>query len=208
MDSDWAQDHLQVIRTLMERSAVYRRALGPMMIYLGILGIVACVLGSIFNISTPRSFGFYWMAVSLAGLAGAYFLTRRQAMKDREEFWSPPTRRVTQAVLPPVLSGAVVGLMLTLTEPQEQIYSWAMPVTWMLFYGCAIHAAGFFMPRGIKMLGWLFIMGACSILLSSLGVSSRLPMQAGHVIMGVFFGGLQLFYGIYLFATEKPNRAP
>ena len=31
MESNWAAEHLQVIRTLMERSAVYRRALAPIM---------------------------------------------------------------------------------------------------------------------------------------------------------------------------------
>ena len=29
MESGWATDHLQVIRTLMERAALYRRALAP-----------------------------------------------------------------------------------------------------------------------------------------------------------------------------------
>ncbi|MDB6016752.1 MAG: hypothetical protein JWR19_1241, partial [Pedosphaera sp.] len=31
MKSDWAAEHLQTIRTLMERSAIYRRALAPVM---------------------------------------------------------------------------------------------------------------------------------------------------------------------------------
>src|SRR6266446_9747026 len=39
MESNWAAEHLQVIRTLMERSAVYRRALAPIMIFNGIVGV-------------------------------------------------------------------------------------------------------------------------------------------------------------------------
>ncbi len=41
MESDWAAEHLQVIRTLMERSAVYRRALAPVMTAAGVLGTLA-----------------------------------------------------------------------------------------------------------------------------------------------------------------------
>ena len=43
MESNWAAEHLQVIRTLMERSAVYRRALAPVMIFNGCLGCIAAV---------------------------------------------------------------------------------------------------------------------------------------------------------------------
>lgn len=206
MDPDWASQRLLEIRTLMERSAIYRRALAPIMLYLGILGLAGSVAGALLQFYTPVSFGLYWVVLSGLGILGAYFLARRQSMKDKEEFWSPPTKRVTQALLPPLLVGAVLGVMMILAEPDEKIFSWAVPVTWMLLYGCAVHAAGFFMPRGMKLLGWIFILGACSILLSSLSVSARLPIQMGHVIMGIFFGGLHLLYGIYLFVTDKPGR--
>ena len=35
---------------------------------------------------------------------------------------------------------------------------------WLLFYGCALHAAGFFMPRGMKWFGWIYIGLACGAL--------------------------------------------
>jgi hypothetical protein len=35
MDTNWAAEHLQTIRTLMERSALYRRALAPIMLCAG-----------------------------------------------------------------------------------------------------------------------------------------------------------------------------
>ena len=38
METNWAAEHLQVIRTLMERSAVYRRALAPIMTFNGAIG--------------------------------------------------------------------------------------------------------------------------------------------------------------------------
>ena len=39
MQTDWAGENLQVIRTLMERASLYRRALAPIMLTLGALGL-------------------------------------------------------------------------------------------------------------------------------------------------------------------------
>src|SRR4051812_41953420 len=107
MQSDWASENLQTIRTLMERSAVYRRALAPLMIALGIIGVIAAIVGFLLGAGTPRSFAVFWMLVSGIALAVAFLLVRRQALKDAEQFWSPPTRRVTQAIAPPLFAGLI-----------------------------------------------------------------------------------------------------
>src|SRR5260370_19012209 len=101
MESNWAAEHLQVIRTLMERSAVYRRALAPIMTFNGAIGSIAAGLGILLKLDSPRDFILYWAGVSVLALAGSFLLVRRQALKDAQPFWSPPTRRVTQAFLPP-----------------------------------------------------------------------------------------------------------
>lgn len=206
MDPDSAAERLQVIRTLMERSAIYRRALAPIMIYIGVLGLAASLVGALARIDHAFPFSLYWGAVSLLALLGAYFFARRQALRDKEEFWSPPTRRVTQALLPSLFVGAVLGAIFTFALGAQASFSWALPVTWILIYGCAMHAAGFFMPRGFKLFGWLFIMGGTSLCLSSLAVKVQLPYVSSHLIMGVFFGGLHLAYGIYLVATGEPDK--
>ena len=206
MDAESAAERLQVIRTLMERSAIYRRALAPIMTFLGILGMVASVAGALMQIDSALSFGVYWMAISTVGLIGAYLITRRQAIKDREPFWSPPTKRVTQALLPSLFVGAIIGVILTFTLGSQSGFTWALPVVWILLYGCALHAAGFFTPRGIRLLGWLFILGGCSLTLSSLSVGARLAYTQSHLIMGLFFGGLQLAYGIYVHFTDRPDN--
>src|SRR4051812_44932068 len=186
MDADSAAERLQVIRTLMERSAIYRRALGPIMTFLGVLGIIASIVGEVAQIEGAYRFGLYWMGVSVVGLLGAYFFARRQSLKDREPFWSPPTKRVTQALLPSLFVGAVLGVIFTFALGKQTSFSWALPVSWILLYGCALHAAGFFTPRGIRLLGWLFILGGCSLTLSSISVDARLPFITSHLIMGLF----------------------
>ena len=106
MEHDAAAEHLQVIRTLMERSALYRRTLAPIMLYVGSVGTLAAPGAS-------RSESTRCAAPSAPGgsrppvlaLAGAFVIARRQAMQDGEPFWSPPTLRVTQALVPPLAAG-------------------------------------------------------------------------------------------------------
>jgi hypothetical protein len=205
-----AGQHLEVIRTLMERSAIYRRALAPTMLMLGILGILGGAMG--FWFLSDRLFAFYWMGIGVIGLGGSYFQMRRQALSDQEGFWSPPTKRVTQALLPALMVGAVFGLispkiptLLGSSHPPSLLEAnseWWLPPMWMLLYGCAIHAAGFFMPRGFKLFGWSYIAAGAFVL----GVLSRLeysPLKWAHLVMAVAFGLPHLAYGIYLNITER-----
>lgn len=208
MESNWATEHLQVIRTLMERSAVYRRALAPVMIYNGALGTAAAIIGLAAKIDSPRSFIAYWGCVAAVAIAGSFFLVRRQALKESEPFWSPPTRRVTRAMLPPLVAGTIigaVGFIYVGSAPPDLANVLGMlllPVVWIILYGCAFHAAGFFMPRGMRLFGWAFVLGGCAVL--ALGIPDWITRgQYAHGLMGCFFGLLHLAYGVYLYFTEK-----
>lgn len=208
MEPNWATEHLQVIRTLMERSAIYRRALAPIMFLLGILGILAALAGWTLSVQSAQAFGWYWMGVSVVGISGAYLMVRRQALLEAEPFWSPPTRRVTQAALPAVFTGFAATLLVIVGFPDERFEVLWLPPIWMACYGCAIHAAGFFMPRGIKLLGWLFILASCAVAAALAFRAVPRSTASGHLLMGAFFGGLHLFYGVYLYFTEdRKNEA-
>src|SRR5581483_1122791 len=180
METNWAMDHLQTIRTLMERSAVYRRALAPVMALNGALGIAGAIAGWLLKIATPRAFILYWAAIAALALAGSFLLVRRQALKDFEPFWSPPARRVTQAMLPPLVAGGILSAVLYAhlsPSPDEFGVGYVLgmlwlPLAWVVLYGCAFHAGGFFMPRGMKIFGWIFILCGCGLF--ALGV----PVQA------------------------------
>ena len=205
MESNWAADNLQVIRTLMERSALYRRALAPIMIFNGVIGLAGGAAGWALDLSSTRAFLGLWTAVALLALGGSFLLVRRQAMRDAEPFWSPPTRRVAQALAPPLFVGSI-SIVLALACPGwDFLPTWALPALWILLYGCALTAAGFFMQRGIKLLGWLFILCGCALMATRCPAGSPLSLGAGHQVMGVVFGGLHLAYGIYLYFTE-PRR--
>ena len=210
MESNWATEHLQVIRTLMERSALYRRALAPVMTFNGLVGTAAAAIGILARIDSPPRFIGYWMIIALVALAGSFLLARRQALKDAEVFWSPPTRRIGQALLPALFLGFVLGALLlfrtaTVSQGSEIAGDFSMswlPLVWIALYGCALHAAGFFMPRGMKIFGWALVLGSTAICMSALpDLAPRLYF--GHGIMGVFFGVAHLAYGVYLYFTES-----
>jgi hypothetical protein len=210
MEPGWASEHLQVIRTLMERAAVYRRALAPTTLVTGGIGAAAALIGWFMRIESPRGFGLFWIAVSVVAVCGAFWAVRSQALKDQEPFWSPPMRRVTQALLPPLVAGLVAALLVVLPEGAPPARVWWLPPIWMVLYGCALHAAGFFMARGIKLFGWGFmVLGcACAVAVSLRLDADGLPaLRNAHWLMGATFGGLHLAYGAYLYLTEKRKNA-
>jgi hypothetical protein len=203
MESNWAVEHLQTIRTLMERSAVYRRALAPIMLFAGFTGVFAAAIGLALHLDSPRAFGGFWLGTALVAVAGALLIARRQALRDHESFWSPPTRRVTQALLPPLTAGMCLGFVFVFVELANVV---VLTFIWLLFYGCALHAAGFFMPRGVKLFGWIYIGLACGSLFFLGMVRPEVELNA-HWLMGFFFGVLHLAYGAYLYLTEKGKNA-
>ena len=203
MDTKWAVDNLQTIRTLMERSALYRRALAPIMILAGAFGIAGGLTGWLWRIESNRGFVWLWLGVAIISLAGSLLLVRRQALKDSEPFWSPPTRRVSQALLPAFSVGLVIAVAIIVFSANSgsRDVQFLLVVFWSWFYGCAVHAAGFFMPRGVRWLGWIFIVTG-TVLLTRLSLGEPRHVLP-NLVMGGIFGGFHLAYGIYLHFTEQ-----
>jgi hypothetical protein len=158
-------------------------------------------VGWVAGCDSPGRFVLFWFAVAVAALAGSFVVMRRQALRAKESFWSPPTRRVAQAMVPCLFIGFIAGLAVGITNWGEA--AWLLVPAWMALYGAALNAAGFFMPRGIKVLGWLFIVAGMLVFLGSLTTAKHPDFHFAHAVMGGAFGGLHLAYGIYLQLTER-----
>jgi len=195
MNAQHAEQNLAVIRTLMERSALYRRALGPIFLVTGGIGVLAALAGLILPMESRAGFLGLWIAAAVVAIVVAVLMTRRQALRDREPLWSAPARRVAHAMLPPLLVGAA------LTAVVGEIFV-VMPV-WMILYGCALHATGFVTPRAVRWLGAAF-MAAGVISLAIFGIWYSARAAAG--LMGATFGGLHLLCGLYLTTTQKGSN--
>ena len=78
----------------------------------------------------------------------------------------------------------------------------------MISYGGGIHAAGFFMRRGLKLLGCLFtVLGFICVVGNGLANVPWLVDSTAHWVMGGVFGLGNLLYGIYLKVTAEPLDA-
>jgi hypothetical protein len=207
MQTNWAEENLKTIRTLMERSALYRRALAPVMLLAGTVGIAGGIIGWGWKINSNRSFSLLWIGMAAFCLTGSFLLLRRQALKESEPFWSPPTRRIAQALLPPFVIALILAIVFSLFPTSEQQAQRILVMSWTWLFGCGLCAAGFFMSRGIKLFGWLFILSGCVLLVCCLTVSEIYRATSPHLLMGSIFGGLHLAYGIYLYLTEQRKNA-
>jgi hypothetical protein len=206
MEHQSAAEHLQIIRTLMERSALYRRTLAPIMLYVGSIGLLASGGGLALGVESLRAFGAWWLAAAGVALGGAFVIARRQALEDGEPIWSPPTRRVTQAAVPPLAAGFILSVVTVLAAGPGEL-RWPFVIPNALFYGCAVHAAGFFMPRGMKLFGWLIIAITGTALVVVAWVVPIPSARLDHAFMGGLFGLLHLVYGIYLYVSG-PRKKP
>jgi hypothetical protein len=205
MEQHVAAEHLQVIRTLMERSALYRRTLGPVMVYVGSVGCVAALGGIALDVGALRPFSAWWLMAGLVAVGGAFAIARRQAVEEGEPVWSPPALRVTQALLPPLAAGLLLSLALLVFAAEG--LRWLFVFGNALFYGCAVHAAGFSMPRGMKLFGWLIIIASGAVLSARLALAPTAGSSVDHALMGGLFGVAHLAYGAYLVVTE-PRKTP
>jgi hypothetical protein len=130
-------------------------------------------------------------------------------------------QRVVRAAFPAAGSGLALGLMvwgmlqlrLQDFEPWRTAALRELPLAWAVLYGCALHAAGFFTPRGIKWFGWVLVLGGWALFagvhlppLEAIGLRAVSLSYWAHGVMGFFFGVLHLAYGAYLASTEP--KAP
>ena len=204
VNANWAEENLKTIRCLMEQASLYRRAMAPLALLVGALGFFAAGIAQLIGWVGAEYFAGYWLGVAVVSALCALLLIRRQALKTEEAFWSPPTKRVAQAMLPMLTAGLGLGVLEVLNQPESKD-SIRLAAFWMILYGGALHAAGFFMRRGIKLLGWIYVFfGFLILYLTKFEIIPALSEQSAHWLMGVGFGGLNLAFGLYVKLTPEP----
>jgi hypothetical protein len=214
---NWAEENLQVIRTLMERAGLYRRALAPVMTFVGVVGIATGTIGRFLQVESLLGFLSIWIPAALLAGGGAFLIIRRQALTASEAFWTAPTRRVALAIGQPFVAAALFTLpILCLLASMKGGMVGHLQLAaslWLGFYGCGLHAAGQFISRGVRILGWGFVCaGAINLYVwqtLTLVHMGPLPLWLDpHGLMGATFGGFHLIAGIYLYFTEKGEPTP
>lgn len=194
-DAREAEEHLRVIRDLMERSTKYSTFSGLSGILAGIASILGCLVTQRLQTEYPQPADFRgpflltWSVVILFAIGTDYLLTKRRAARVGKLIRSRLGKQMIFASAP----GLGTGALLTLYFLQKNMLHDIYPV-WMLCYGIAVSAVGLFSQREVSLLGAAFLLaGAVTLLLLP---TSGLPMMA------ITFGGFHIVYALTVSRRE------
>ena len=204
MHSKEAEEHLRVIRSLMEKATIYRAISAPTALFGALASLVCAAFIEWQSLPTVRPpgdeliasrelhFVIGWLAVlSVTGFANAVFLWR-DAKRRGDQFLSSGMKHALLAMFPPMLCGA--GLTACLLVPAQTYW---LPPLWMLCYGLALLATRAFAPRSIQILGWTFLVAGFItlwLLAWHAAFGSGMHIRTSNLEMAATFGIFHLIY--------------
>ncbi len=193
-----AEEHLRVIRSLMEKATIYRAISAPGALIGGGLSLAAAAVGvRLARPEVPLVWGAVLIFTTLANLV----LLRRDRHEGETGFLTQRMALALRGMLPALLAGGLVVLL-------EIEGGWAAITSlWTLLYGVSLLAAAHFAPKSICWLGRAFFGAGAGLLAAGTFVFDHWcgsdQVLAAHAIMGCTFG---LFHLIYA-ACTWPRRA-
>ena len=203
-DRTRAEEHLRVIRSLMERATTYRAISAPTALCAALLSFGAAIYLRAGDVH-PRDFATTWLIVLVLALAANTLFVWREATRDGRALFSAPMRMALRAILPCLVLPAAVTLWFLNTGylgAQELL----LVGTWIAFYGLALLATSIFAPRSLAILGWCFLLTALAVPLIAASEnefvsSAELP----NVLMALTFGGYHLVYALCAWPRKRPR---
>ena len=202
-----AEEHLRIIRSLMERATIYRTISAPTALVGGLLAIVTAAVIWWENGSRPapldgRLFAEIWLAILAVVLAVNAVFVRREAEKDGRPFLSSGARLAVRAIAPCLIIPATTTIWFF--KNAEPIDKEILVAVWIMFYGLSLLATALFAPRSLVLLGWAFLLSGVLVVFwpKPFGYDPRGIFP--DLAMGATFGLYHLVYA----ACVWPRRAP
>jgi len=196
-----AEEHLRVIRSLMERATIYRAISAPTALVAGLLSIFAAVAIFLnnetgFNVGfqiTSREFAFVWLVVLLISLMANAFFIRREALRTGRPFISPAMKLALRAIAPCLLIplSVTVWFLQTGYLGNQELF---LVAVWTGFYGLALLSTNLFAPRSLALLGWAFLLTSVAIPVLDRAIETDFSADTPDLAMGVTFGLYHLIY--------------
>jgi len=195
-----AEEHLRIIRSLMEKATIYRAISVPTALVGGCAGILAAAFfhfswrpGDSRQAESHLFLGCWLTALVIAAVGNIYFL-RADARRRGEKFVSAGMRAALRALWPSYLVAATLTILWM--DSAE-----LLPVWWMLLYGLGLLGTQHFAPRSITLLGWAFLIAGLLAMIGSHWAGALVGREdgmllAGNLAMGVTFGGFHLIYAV------------
>ncbi|MBI2930284.1 MAG: hypothetical protein HYY16_01420 [Planctomycetes bacterium] len=199
MHPEEAEEHLAVIRSMMERTTRYTGVPAYACFAAGALALAGAGASAALHIdfNSPihqAPLTLIWGGVCLLGAVQFVTLTVWSVRRRGEPAWTRLTQRVVTAVLP----GTYVGAALTEFCRQTGNLDY-LPPFWCLCYGAACLGLGLYAGWKANLVGCLFLAAG------TLGL--YLFKDQGIALMAAAFGGLHLLLGaLILLGHDPPTR--
>jgi hypothetical protein len=178
-----AEDNLRYIRGAMERAGAFTAVPGRGGVLMGVTALAAAWLAA--RAGSEEAWLRIWVAEAVLALTVGITAIYRKAARVRISLASGPARKFALALLPALVTGALLSLALW----RVGLVS-LLPGVWLLCYGAAVLAAGAFSVPAVPLLG------ACFMLLGALAVLS--PPSWGDAFLAAGFGVLQIGFGLFI----------
>ncbi len=204
---DTALEHLRIIRTLMERASIYRAVSATAALCGGVLAMGVAAWG-LTQAPDPRVFLGAWLGVLGFSSVANLLLLMRESREKGQPFITDGLRMALRAVVPPLLSGGVLGICLIWFHQQVEL----AVLVWVLCYGLALQGTVSFAPRSIIHLARAFLVAGQALTIVWLGVGwpggISPPVAVASLFMGLTFGLFHIIYAVAVFICHPPAVAP
>ena len=203
-----AEENLARIRSLMERSTLYRTVSVPAAAWGGFLSVGAWGIAQAFHIDDglyPYRFLFLWLGVLLFTAMGNLFFLAREARETTSPIFSAGFWSAGRSLFPSFFSAALFTLAIALTG--GRMWTIVLVMAWIFFYGLGLLATQHFAPRSIVVLGWLFLLTPCLLpILSQFDrIASVFLIGRPSALMALTFGGYHLGYALIVYLLERKD---
>jgi hypothetical protein len=195
-----AEEHLRVIRGLMERATKYRAISAPTALVGGTLSILlstsllfAPASKNVADTGDFRAFIVAWLVVLVITLLANTFLIWRKSHREGTGLLSNGLKLALYSALPAVSAAALVTALLWSVQGGKDL-SLLVATIWILFYGIALLATSTFAPHSIVVLGWAFLVSGFAALLIAFDVWRPIANRPAALLMSLTFGLYHIIY--------------
>jgi len=178
-----AMDNLRFIRETMERASSFTAVPGWGGVLVGVTALIAAVIAS--RVPDEHEWMYVWgCELPLAILIGGLTM-KRKATAVQLKLMSPPGRRFTLSLTPPLIAGALLSIALARVEAYD-----VLPGMWLLLYGTGVITGGAFSVKVVP------VMGVCFMVLGMMALIA--PPQWNNYFLAAGFGGLHIIFGVII----------
>jgi hypothetical protein len=208
-----AEEHLRVIRSLMERATIYRAISAPTALVGGLLALATTAALWYFDRRNPagawaldgRSFAFIWLVILGLVLAVNTLFVRGEARKGCRPLLSSGAKLALRAIAPCLVIPAAITLWFF--KDADPIDREILVAVWIAFYGLALLSTALFAPRSLALLGWAFLLSGLVVMFWPKPLGFDPHGMFPNLAMGATFGFYHLVYAAFIW-SRRPSGVP